>query len=192
MAKTHPNNPTLRNPDFAKKVFDSSHHPRSWLTMARRLRSSADAIFDRETPVAARFWDEMRRISENAASGSSLEDFDQEKFPHPNFDAAFMLIAFAVENLLKGIAVAKGLVTFSVQKLPGALATHDLRRLHQLAAPTTAVAPHVLDHLTYMAEWRARYPLPMSVEQFWPMDQHGNLKNSGYSWPQSSTIYPAT
>jgi hypothetical protein len=175
MAKTiHPNNPVLRNPKFAKEVFDASRHPLAWLIVSRRLRHSADAILARETPVGQRFWAELKRITEP-------KDFDEAKFPAPNFDAAHLLIGFAIENSLKGLMVAKGIATFSAQELPKILKGHDLKKLHDKAKPTKTIAPHLLDALTYMIEWRARYPLPTSIEKFWPMDDKGNPTDGGFA-----------
>lgn len=150
VAKIHPNNPTLSNPKFAKEVFDHARHPAAWLHVGRRLRSSADAIFERENPVATRFWSELHRMTA-AAGNSPSEDLDESKFPWPNFEGAYMLIAFAIENLLKGLAIAKGLATFSAQKLPVNIATHDLQKLHKLVAPKATISQHVLDSLTYMS-----------------------------------------
>ena len=177
MAKLHPNHPTLRNPKWTQQVFDNGRQPKAWMHVARQLRASADAIFERENPVAARHWDEIRRLSRLAAEGNSPpEDYDETKFPWPNFDAAFMLMAYAIENLLKGIAIAKGLVQFSGQELPKTLKSHDLHRLHQLVGPRATIASHPLDHLTYVSEWSGRYPLPISVEKFWPMSDDGTVK----------------
>jgi hypothetical protein len=184
VVKTHANNPVLRNPKFAKDVFDSARRPLAWLTVGCRLRSAADAIFERENPVATRFYDELRRISNS-------EKLDEAKFPPPNFDAAYMLIAFAIENLLKGLIVAKERVTFSRQKMPGNLVTHDLHKLHKLAAPGATISQHVLDSLTYMAEWRGRYPLPLSVEKFWPMHDDGAPKIAVFSWPNAHSEFLA-
>jgi hypothetical protein len=170
----HPNNQVLRNAQFAKEVFDSSRHPSAWLRMSRRLRHSADAILSRETPIAQRYWAELHRITDP-------KDFDEAKFPAPNFDGAHLLVGFAIENLLNGLLVAKGLATFSKQKLTNSLSTHDLGKLHDKAKPTATIAPYILDYLTYMLEWRARYPLPTSIEGFWPMDDKGNPKSGGFS-----------
>jgi hypothetical protein len=174
MAKTtHPNNPVLRNPKFAKEVFDASRHPLAWLIVSRRLRHSADAILARETPVAQRFWAELKRITDH-------KEFDETKFPMPNFDGAHLLIGFAIENLLKGLMVAKGIATFGAQELPNILKGHDLRKLHDKTKPGSTITPHLLDALTYMVEWRARYPLPTSIEKVWPMDDKGNPKGGGF------------
>jgi hypothetical protein len=150
VAKIHPNNPTLRNPKFAKEVFDHARHPAAWLYVGRRLRSSADAIFERENPVATRYWGELHRTA--AAGTSPPEDFDESKFPSPNFEGACMLIAFAIENLLKGLAIAKGLAVFSAQKLPANIGTHDLEQLHKVVAPKATIPQRVLYSLTYMSE----------------------------------------
>jgi hypothetical protein len=186
VAKIHPNNPTLRNPKFAQEVFDHARQPAAWLRVGCRLRSSADAIFERENPVATRFWDELHRIGlAAAAENSPPENFDESKFPFPNFDAAYMLVAFAIENLLKGLAIAKRVAVFSAQELPVNIRTHDLDKLHKLAAAKATISQHVLDSLTYMSEWRARYPFPTSVEKFWPMHDSGAPKAAGFNWPDS-------
>ena len=112
------------------------------------------------------------------------ENIDATQFPGPNLDAAEMLIAFAIENFLKGLMVAKGRVKFSGQKLPGGLKTHDLCDLHELVKPTATISPHLLESLTYMSQWRARYPIPISVEDFWPMRAGGTMKTPGLSWPE--------
>jgi hypothetical protein len=150
VAKIHPNNPTLHNPKFAKEVFDHARQPAAWFRVARRLRSSADAVFERENPVAERFWTELRRGDARLSNLAVEQDFDEQKYPFPNFNAAYMLVAFAIENLLKGLAIAKGLVTFSDQKLPKELVTHDLDKLHKLVAPKATISQDVLDSLTYV------------------------------------------
>lgn len=186
MAKTHSNNPVFSNPRLAAAVFNSARHPTAWLVVGRRLRLSASAIFEHEDPIATRFWDEVTRRGEISVNGKSVtEEWDDARFPVPNLDAAFMLTGFAIENLLKGLIVAKGGVTFNKQKLPRVLGTHKLNRLQDLAAPAVTIPKYVLDFLTYYSEWRGRYPMPLSVEQFWPMDNHGMLTVVGYSWPSS-------
>ena len=169
----HPNNPVLRNAKFAKIVFDSACRPLAWLIVSRRLRHSANAILDREAPIAQRFWAELHRVTD-------AKDFDESKFPFPNFDAAHMLIGFAIENLLKGLMVAKGIAKFSAQTLPKELNGHDLSKLHRDAKASTTITPHLLDTLTYMTTWRARYPFPTKIEEFWPMDDKGNPKGGGF------------
>lgn len=96
-----------------------------------------------------------------------------------------MLMAYAAENLLKGIAVAKGRVRFSEQQLPEPLVGHDLNRLHKLASPEASVELGILETLTFMSLWQARYPSPKSVSEYWPVRDDGTPKAAGYAWPQS-------
>jgi hypothetical protein len=180
-----PTHPTLRNPDWVRQVYDSARQPEAWLHAAKKLRTSADAIFERENPIADRFYGELIRgaraaTGENPSSGY----FDEVKFPWPNFGAAFMLMAFAIENLLKGLAIEKGKVELSKLELPQGLKSHDLDELHQLAKPRATAAQHVLDHLTYMS-WAGRYPCPTEAGKFWPTRKDGTIAGIGTSWPQS-------
>lgn len=178
----HPVSPVIRNPQFAKEVFDAASQPRTWLRVAQNLRSSAVAILERENPIAKRFFDELAQMDVNA-------EFDERRFPRGNFDAAYMLIAFSIENFLKGIIIAKKIISFSTQELPGQLKTHNLNKLHALANPKAQIKPVLLDVLFYMAEWRGRYPFPTSVEGFWPIDEQGIPVAIGYSWPESQNEF---
>ena len=188
--KLHPHHPTMRNPEFAKKVFDFASEPRSWLSMARNLRHSADAIFERENRVAQRFMDEIRRL-DTLGDTEKPEEWDEAAFPHPNFAAALMLVAFAIENLLKGLVVAKGLAPFTGQRLPRPLQTHELYRLHNLASPTATISRDTLEFLSNISMWRGRYPLPVSIEQFWRMDDKGQPMGMGYSPTKIQTEFSA-
>jgi hypothetical protein len=58
-----------------------------------------------------------------------------------------------------------------------------LAELHDLAGPKATVAPHLLDALTYMAEWRARYPTPIWIDLYWPMDEEGKIRAGAGLWP---------
>ena len=186
MAEIHKNNPVFRNPRFAADVFEAAKQPVAWLFVSRQLRQSAKPIFEQENPVAQRYWDELQRLSVSGASGEA-KPFDETKFPPPaNFYAAYMLIAYAIENLLKGLMLAKGIAELSAtENYPQKLKGHDLRVLHERAEPKATVTLHLLDALTYMSEWRARYPLPLKLADFWPIDDEGNPKGNGFRFPNS-------
>jgi hypothetical protein len=94
---------------------------------------------------------------------------------HPNFDAAYMIIAFTIENLLKGIMIAKRLIILSKhEELHGILTSHNLCALQARAKPKVSASSNDLVFLTHFAEWRGRYPLPRSLDKFWPMGETGN------------------
>jgi hypothetical protein len=116
----------------------------------------------------------VQRYSDWAKTGDPSEVDDPLKAP--KLEAIYMLIAYAIENLLKGLMLAKGIAKFRGQKYPNKLVSHDLRKLHERAKPRATVSLHLLDALTYMSVWRARYPLPLKLQDFWPMDDKGNPK----------------
>ena len=70
-----------------------------------------------------------------------------------------------------------------LQTLPGGLDSHDLIELHGLAEPKAIIAPYFLGGLTYMSEWRARYPTPKTAYKYWPMDAEGTMQLMGGLWP---------
>jgi hypothetical protein len=171
-----PHHPTVSNPDWVRQIYDRARQPDAWLHAGRNLRASADAIFERENPIADRYYGELHRGTRSTAEGSPPPTyFDDTKFPLPNFDAALML--------LKGLALKKGKAKFSKQELPRSLKSHDLDKLRQLAAPQATVTQHVLDSLTYMS-WAGRYPCPTEAGDFWPMRDE-ELQIVGMSWPQT-------
>jgi hypothetical protein len=160
--EVHSNNPAKTNPGFAESLFSAARQPASWLSVGRNLRSQADIIFRQEGPVATKWWDEAQRIYKIAAeTGAQPEAFDYAKFPPPNLDVGYMLVAFAIENFLKGLIVPKLNHNTVWQKLPKELSTHDLISLQRRAAPSAIIAAHLLDYLTYLIEWRGRYPTPV-------------------------------
>jgi len=150
--------------------------------MARRLRSSAEIIFERENEVARRFLEYMKHLSpptETDALSSQIALPPDVRMP--DFSAALMLVAYAVENLLKGMLLAKGIVTFDKQTLPKELNKHNLKSLHLQATPKATMKAWLLLTLTEMSVWQGRYPLPTHIEKFWPTDD-GSWHVVGFRW----------
>src|SRR5437660_11917750 len=70
--------------------------PKYWLAAARSLRYSADIIFDHERPYA----EILHAVAVGVLDRSHLKQW-------PNHASAHLLYAFAFENLLKGVIIAK-------------------------------------------------------------------------------------
>jgi hypothetical protein len=120
-----------RNREWSRMFFDAAKRPTDWLRVARKLRSCADAIFEREKPIAAKALDELQRL---LAEGKP-EELDIKGYAAPNLDAGYMLMAFAIENLLKGLIVGKGTVdATNPNRLFDELFTNNLVDLHDLAS----------------------------------------------------------
>ena len=159
---------------------DAAKNPSDWLRVARRLRSSADVIFEHDRPIAATTLHELQRL----VADGRVEALDAKEYAAPNLDAGYMLMAFAIENLLKGLIVGKGSIDASNPgELFHELFTHNLSDLDNLAEPKATIERHFLDALTYVAEWRARYPTPVWIDQLWPMDEEGKIRAGAGLWP---------
>jgi hypothetical protein len=182
--EVHSNNPARTNPGFAESLFSAARQPASWLSVGRNLRSQADIIFRQEGPVATKWWNEFQRICKTPAeTGAQPEEFDYAKFPPPNLDVGYMLVAFAIENFLKGLIVPTLNHNAVWRKLPKELTTHDLICLQRRAAPSASIAAYLLDYLTYLVEWRGRYPTPVYPDGFWRVAPEGIPRSAGPNWP---------
>jgi hypothetical protein len=172
--------PASPNREWSRMFFGAAKNPTDWLRVARKLRASANVIFERENPIAARALDELKRL---LAEGKP-EDLDDKGYAPPNLDAGYMLIAFAIENMLKGLIVGKGTIdATNPDHFFDRVFTHDLADLHDLAKPKATIARHFLDALTYMAEWRTRCPSPVWIDLYWPLDEKGKIRVGAGLWP---------
>jgi hypothetical protein len=172
--EVHSNNPVKTNQGFTDSLFSAARQPTSLLYVGRNLRSQADIIFRQEGPIATRFWAEFRNVS---------KEFDYAEFPPPNLEVGYMLVAFAIENFLKGLIVPTLNPNTVWRKLPEELTTHDLIGLQARAAPSASIAAYLLDYLTYLVEWRGRYPTPVYPDGFWRVAPEGIPRSAGPNWP---------
>jgi hypothetical protein len=60
--RVHQGDPAIRNRDWSRMFFDAAKNPTDWLRVAWKLRSSADIIFEREKPIAAKALNELHRL----------------------------------------------------------------------------------------------------------------------------------
>jgi hypothetical protein len=58
----HPVSVSLASGPYRMATFDAAKIPTDWLRVARKLRSSANVIFEREKPIAAKALMELRRL----------------------------------------------------------------------------------------------------------------------------------
>ena len=86
--KVHQSNPAIRNREWARMYFDAAKNPSDWLRVARRLRSSANVIFEHEKPMAATTLHELQRL---VAEGRR-EELDAKEYGAPNLDAGYMCL----------------------------------------------------------------------------------------------------
>lgn len=130
--------------------------PESWFDHAERLLDAANLV----RPDVERFWDAFVR---------SLRD-EAVQLPRRNFGGVyFMLVAYAIENLLKGALVRKHRSSLCEEvertgRIPGRLKSHDLWNLSQsIAFVPQPQDEDLLRRLAKAAVWVGRYPAPTSL-----------------------------
>jgi hypothetical protein len=167
-------------------------HPKYWLSAARSLQYSADIIFEHERPFTETL---------HAVAISELDKSHPTRWP--NLAGARLLYAFAFENLLKGIIIARN-PDIRDSAIWGATAeedkplrktrderglnewmSHDVKKLLQLA---NISIPEPYLRLLWIFEgiavWRGRYPAALSAPRSVRLDDEG-LPDS-IQWPDPS------
>src|SRR5205823_1992331 len=97
--------------EFADELFKSAQQPVAWLLSAERLCDAAEAILERELPNEVPYFEARAEAEREAATRAYSEGEDagvaEIRAAPPNYPPAQLLYAYAIENVLKGLAVAK-------------------------------------------------------------------------------------
>jgi hypothetical protein len=167
--------------DLVKDQHVERLHPKYWLGAARSLQYSADVIFEHERPFAETL---------HAVAISELDKSHLTRWP--NLAGARLLYAFAFENLLKGIIIARNpdirdsaiWGTTAEEERPLRKArderglnewmSHDVKKLLQLA-DINIPEPYLrlLWIFEGIAVWRGRYPAASSAPRSVRLDDEG-------------------
>ena len=138
-----------------QKLFEAAQRPSSWLSSAERLREAAEVIFAAEQHREKPYFEAYQEACETAR-GQTDHSAEIRADP-PNYVPAQMLYAFAIENILKGIIVAKDPTKIRSEKI--AFDNHTLAGLAAEAGVDLAIQdPTILEALTELAVWAGRYP----------------------------------
>jgi hypothetical protein len=99
----------------------------------------------------------------------------------------FMLLAYAIENLFKGVLIRKNInyrkEFESKLKFPSELSSHDLVTLAQMAGLRLSLKrEELLRRFTRCAEWDGRYPVPLNYRKMFvsPKFRDGKTYNLSY------------
>lgn len=149
---------------FAKDLFKAAQHPVGWLLSAERLRDAAEIILrhevTQEVPYFRAHDEAVKQAMAEAYSGGHEAGVAEVCAMPPNYPPAQLLYAYAIENVLKGVIVAKTPGLTHEHKLSGELQSHDLKKLADRAhfAVHVQEAP-VLEALSALSIWAGRYPV---------------------------------
>jgi hypothetical protein len=150
--------------EFAKELFKSAQRPIAWLLSAERLRDAAEAILEHERPNEIPYFNaqadaEQEAVAEAYSDGKDAGVAEIKAVP-PNYPPAQLLYAYAIENVLKGLAIANTPRLIEEWELNGELKSHNLIKLAEKADFTVHVQERpVLEALSQLSVWAGRYPV---------------------------------
>lgn len=146
-----------------------------WIRKAKNLLESAKLI----EPEVIRLWKNYRRYI-NGKTDKLLTDYYQGTY--------FMLVAYAVENLLKATVIQRNSFEYKKKfhqtlKFPKELQSHDLVKLARKAdLDFTIEEEDLLRRLTRSATWDGRYPIPLHYKQMSGAECFSDGKEYSVSW----------
>jgi hypothetical protein len=152
--------------DLARRQFDlASQMPLAWRYSARQLKRVADLTFAVANQASEQ---SMQAFVEQVRSGVTQEsrtlspEEAQIEYDSGLFEVYFLLVGFALENLAKGILVARDPTQVSGGKLKGLIKSHNLIALINPCGTSCDDADReILGRLNRSVSWRGRYPIPV-------------------------------
>jgi len=147
----------------------------NWIRKAKDLFESAKKL----EPELIRVWESYR---------ARAKDFKTPLAPDYYQGTYFMLLAFAVENLLKATAVARNSIKYREEfrktlRFPEELKSHDLLKLSELAQLSfNTKEEELLRRLTRSAVWFGRYPAPLHYTKMSGSEQFHDGNEYSLSW----------
>lgn len=146
-----------------------------WIDKARNLYECAKKL----EPEVLRVWESYRAKSRSE---------DARLLPDHFQGAFFMLMAYAIENLLKAAAVASHSQRYKAdfrakKKFPRELRSHDLVKLAQfLDLKFSQDEEDLLRRLTRSAVWYGRYPAPLEYTAMAGAETFSDGNEYSVSW----------
>ncbi len=148
-----------------------------WISKARDLYECAKKL----EPEVVRIWENRRAVSSNESVRLQADHYQ---------GVYFMLLSYAVENLLKASLVAKnGSQYKEKKKFPEDLKCHDLVKLaNRIDLKLEAGEEDLFRRLTRSAIWHGRYPAPLKYSDMSGVDAFLDGSKHSVSWYGESDI----
>ncbi|KFG67124.1 hypothetical protein [Microvirga sp. BSC39] len=150
--------------------FKAAQSPGNWFLSAERLRDAAEIILRDQLAEEQPYFAAVHKAGEEAQAAaihdpSGSADAEITYLP-PNYLPAQLLYAYAMENALKGLMVARNPELIVPGSISKRLQSHKLVRLAEAAQFSLAHQEKlVLLALTHIAEWAGRYPVASTVDK---------------------------
>ena len=179
---------------FKQDIFKAAQRPASWGISAERLRDGAEAILAHEQAFEIPYFrahdaatQKAMAIAYSDGNDSGAADIEARV---PNYPAAQLLYAYALENLLKGIRIAKDPSLISSGKLSSKLPSHDLVDLAGKAGFVLHVQEiPVAEALSKLSVWAGRYPVALYEADFASAPNADELLDYGSRHPTIRAMY---
>jgi hypothetical protein len=175
-------------------TFKAAQSPVMWLLTAERLRDGAEAILTVEQEFEILYFQAHDAATQKAMAIAYSEGNDsgvaEIEARAPNYPAAQLLYAYALENLLKGIWIAKDPSLISRKRLNRKLSSHDLIELAQQADFKLHVQEiQVAQALSKLSIWAGRYPVTLLEAEFASTPNADELLDYGSRHPIVKAVY---
>jgi hypothetical protein len=155
--------PLSRHPQSFVLYLEGLLNPRLWVAKADDLLEASKLL----EPHLRQFWSV---ITTNANEGQLEKGSEHPSTLPPNVHGPyFILVSYALENLLKALIVGQRNDEISSQfiqtgRLPTLLKEHDLVRLSKEANMVVDVKEEdILTRLSRQSRWKSRYPVPVEL-----------------------------
>jgi hypothetical protein len=169
---------TVKVPDHLRDKISLRVSPNDWLEKARQLKKSSNLLF-------IEFENERTRFDERFERDPSISD------GFPDDSIVVLLLAFAVENLLKGLFVAATSPAGNVKSLkelniPGR--SHELETIAEAIETISLTAfsdeeRELLQALEHHIHWAGRYPSATHIDNILSTRQDGTFKKFMLQYP---------
>ena len=149
---------------IARDLYKAAQSPTSWLLSAERLRDAAEVILKHEVQFEIPYF-QAHAVAEQEAVAAAYADGNNAgvaeiKATPPNYPAAQLLYAYAIENVLKGLIITAKPLLIGGRTLNNALKSHNLIKLAKEADFTVLLQEEpVLKALSELSVWAGRYPV---------------------------------
>lgn len=152
-------------------MYRAAQNPANWLLSAERLRHAAEIVLKhelaQEIPYFRAHETATQQAMATAYSGTNESGTAEIACEPPNYPPAQALYAYAIENVLKGLIVAKDATLVNENKISKRLRSHDLIQLSADAGVQVHVQEHpVLTALSDSSLWAGRYPVALTKEEY--------------------------
>ncbi len=174
--------------EFAKELFKTAQRPVAWLLSAERLRDGAEAILKHELPNEIPYFRayavaQQEAMAEAYSDGKDAGVVEIKAIP-PNYPAAQLLYAYAIENVLKGLVIANTPRLIEERELNGELKSHNLIQLAEKASFVIHVEERpVLEALSQLSVWAGRYPVARTLREHVGTPNSDELLDDGSAHP---------